>query len=165
MNLKENINRIKEVMKIDEQNLTLPQDTVAIKSTIESNQTNNATPTKYIYLTPRDVNGGVIGNKKLTYAISGSYKGYWGTFDVQIRNIKRLTNGTLYAEAKPINSFINGLMITSVKADDPTKLTLDGWFKANIPNAKINSAINTLKTASSVTVDAGNGIEVILTNV
>ena len=155
------INEIKKMMGLNEQNLTLPQDTVAIKSSIQSNQTNNATPTKYIYLTPRDANGNVVG-KKLTYAISGSLKGYWGDFNVSIRNIKRLTNGALYAEAKPDNSFIDGLMGAAVSKD---YLTTDGWFKANIPNSKINVAINTLKTSDSVSVDAGNGITVILTNV
>ena len=160
MNLNEDINRIKEIMDVGEPNNTVPQDTVAIKSTIESNQTNNATPTKYIYLTPRDANGKVVGDK-LTYAISGGYTGYWGSFDVSIRNIKRLTNGALYAEAKPSNSFVDGLMVTTVPKE---KLTSDNWFRANIPNSKINTAINALKTSNSVTIDAGNGVEVTLTN-
>ena len=155
------VNEIKKMMGLNEQNLTLPQDTVAIKSTIESNQINNTTPTKFIYLTPRDANGKVVGDK-LTYAISGGYTGYWGSFDVSIRNIKRLTNGALYAEAKPSSSFVDGLMVTTVPKE---KLTSDKWFKANIPNSKINTAINALKTSDSVSVDAGNGITVILTNV
>lgn len=159
MNLNEDINRIKEIMDIGEPSHTVPQDTVAIKSTIQSYKSNNATPTKYIYLTPRDAQGNVIGNK-LTYAISAEYKFF--EFDVQIRNISRSPSGNLYVEAKPNNSVVNSTLQNFASSTDLTK---DGWLKVNVPTSKINAAITKLKKSNSASIDAGNGVTIVLTNV
>jgi len=153
------VNEIKKMMGLDEQSRTIPQDTVAIKSSIENFNTNNKVPAKLIYLTPRDSQGNVIG-KKLTYSISGKYS-FLPEFDVEIRNITRDSNGTLYAEAKPINSVVDSAM----KAGAGDYLTDDGWLEVKVPTSKINGAINKLKKSNSVSIDAGEGITIILRNV
>ena len=154
------VNEIKKMMGLDEQYRTLPQDTVASQSLIQNFNTNNIKSTKYIYLTPRDAEGNVIG-KKLTYSISGKYS-FLPEFDVEIRNIKRDSNGTLYAEAKPMNSVVDSTMKTAINRK---YLTNDGWLEVKVPTSKINGAINKLKKSNSVSIDAGNGVTIILKNV
>lgn len=165
MNLKENINRIKEVMKIDEQNHTLPQDTVASQSLIQSSSPVNSTPTKLLYLTPRNAQGQVTGNK-LTYAISGTYSIFGfggGSFNVTMRNIKRLASGNLYAEVKPDNEDAYSTMKTLVPNAHLT--AADKWLVVNVPTAKINDAINQLKSSSVANINAGLGVSITLKNV
>ena len=152
------VNEIKKMMGLHEQSRTIPQDTVAIKSSIENFNTNNKAAT-LIFLTPRDSQCKVIG-KKLTYSISGKYS-FLPEFDVKIRNIRRDSNGTLFAEAKPINSVVDSAM----KAGVGDYLTDDGWLEVKVPTSKINGAINKLKKSNSVSIDAGEGITIILRNV
>ena len=151
------INEIKKMMGLNEQDHTLPTDTIARKSTIVGVTT---TPTKLLYLTPRDESGNVVGSK-LKYSISGKYS-YLGSFDITMRNIKRLSNGNLDAEVKPDNDFAHGVMTKLI----PNKnLTEDKWLKVTVPNNKINSAINQLKNSSSAEIDAGHGVSITLKNV
>jgi|SRR5210317_806476 hypothetical protein len=154
------VNEIKKMMGLNEQYHTLPTDTIARKSTIMGATINPTTPTNLLYLTPRDESGNVVG-EKLTYSISGKYS-YLGSFDITMRNIKRLSNGNLYAEVKPDNNLAYGAM-TKLIPDD--KLTADKWLNVTVPNKKINTAINQLKNSSSAEIDAGFGVSITLKNV
>ena len=143
-------------MGLNEQYHTLPTDTIASKSTIVGVTTK---PTKSLYLTPRDESGNVIGDK-LKYLISGKYS-YLGSFGITMRNIKRLSNGNLYAEVNPDNTLAYSAMIKLIPDDN---LTEDKWLKVTVPNNKINSAINQLKKSSSAEIDAGFGVSITLKN-
>jgi hypothetical protein len=151
------INEIKKMMRLNEQDHTLPTDTIARKSTIVGATT---TPTKLLYLTPRDESGNVVG-EKLTYSISGKYS-YLGSFDITMRDIKRLSNGNLYAEVKPDNNFAYSTMKKLIPDDNLTK---DKWLIVTVPNNKINTAINQLKNSSSAEIDAGLGVSITLKNI
>jgi hypothetical protein len=96
----------------------------------------------------------------LKYNISGSYSFF--NFDVEMRNIKRNTDGSLTAEVKPSNGMVHKTLKSLVKKDF---LTPDGWLYVRIPVEKINQAIEELKQnrGSSAEIDAGNGVSVELT--
>lgn len=98
----------------------------------------------------------------LKYNISGSY-GFLG-FDVELRNIKRLSNGNLYAEAKPSNSNVHGILKRLTPKENQTP---DGWLYVNVPSTKINEAIDMLRENNGGTaiLKAGHGVTIKLTRV
>ena len=98
----------------------------------------------------------------LKYNITGNY-GIFG-FDVELRNIKRLSNGNLYAEAKPSNSNVHSILKVLVSKQN---LTPDGWLYINVPSTKINEAINMLRQNEGGTaiLKAGHGVTIKLTRV
>jgi hypothetical protein len=91
----------------------------------------------------------------LTYNVEGTYKGVG--FDVNLRNFKRNTDGSLYVEAQPDNWFVKNAVSALIPDKD---LTEDGWIMNKIPKAKIDSAIATLKLNKGTTakLDAGHGV-------
>ena len=114
-----------------------------------------------IYLTQRDAKGNVIPNSKYSYQVKGKYKFF--NFDITLYNVKRATNGDLFALAWPTNKMIQSTLKTLAPKGNFDETT--GYLKLRIPNAKINEAIVKLREnkGSEAEVDAGNGVKVILT--
>ena len=115
-----------------------------------------------IYLTQRDANNKVVGDSKYSYQVRGKY-GILPSFDISLYNVKRASNGDLFALAWPTNKAIQATLKTLVpnKNFDPAT----GYLRLRIPNVKINEAINKLREnkGSTAKIDAGNGVDVILT--
>lgn len=99
-------------------------------------------------------------NLVLKYNISGEYGMF--DFNVNLRNIKRQSNGDLTAEVKPDNSTVAWTMKKLVPKDF---ITEDGWLTIRIPAYKINQSINQLRQnkGTSAEIDAGQGVTVKLT--
>jgi hypothetical protein len=118
--------------------------------------------TSVIYLTQRDAKGQVIPNSKYSYQVKGKY-GIFPSFDITLYNLKRENNGDLVGLAWPTSKTIQATLKTLVpnKNFDPTT----GYLRLRIPNAKINEAIAKLRVnkGSTAKIDAGNGVDVILT--
>lgn len=114
-----------------------------------------------IYLTQRDAKNKVVGDSKYSYQVRGKYGIF--SFDISLYNVKRASNGDLFALAWPKNKAIQSTLKTLVpnKNFDPAT----GYLDLRIPNAKINEAIVKLKAnkGSTATIDAGSGIKVTLT--
>ena len=93
----------------------------------------------------------------LRYNISGSYK--FVGFDVELRNIKRTSDGGLRAEARPSNNMVYGLVKKFVPKEN---LTPDGWLYVFVDKQKIDNAIMELKNnnGSEAEIDAGNGVTI-----
>jgi hypothetical protein len=115
-----------------------------------------------IYLTQRDANNKVVGDSKYSYQVRGKY-GIFPSFDISLYNVKRATNGDLFALAWPTNKTIQALLkkLVPTKSFDPAT----GYLNLRIPNAKINDAIVKLREnkGSEAVIDAGNGVKVTLT--
>lgn len=115
-----------------------------------------------IYLTQRDAKGQVIPNSKYSYQVKGKY-GILPSFDIALYNVRRDSVGDLYALAWPTSKAIQATLKTLVpnKNFDPAT----GYLRLRIPNVKINEAINKLREnkGSTAKIDAGNGVDVILT--
>jgi hypothetical protein len=96
----------------------------------------------------------------LKYDIKGEYSSF--NFDVYLREIKRLSNGNLYAEAQPSNRMAAWTLKKLVPKENQSE---DGWLYVNVPSQKINDAINQLITnkGSTAKIDAGQGIKITLT--
>ena len=93
----------------------------------------------------------------MKYKISAKYSGIG--FDVNLRNIDRLRDGSLYCEAQP-DSWIGK---KAVKNLIPKKnQTSDNWIIISVPKAKIEKAINDLRTAkgTKASIDAGQGVTI-----
>lgn len=161
---------MKKVIRLTESDLTRIVRRVIEEQTIINEQTQllnipfnriqltSGDNTKQIKLSATDPN-----TKKsyvLKYNISGEYG--WLDFDVEMRNIKRLSSGELYVEVKPTNGFVHKTMKTLVPNENLTK---DGWLINYIPKDKIDTAIAELKTNKGVKaeIDAGKGVTVSLT--
>lgn len=91
----------------------------------------------------------------LKYNVEGSYGMF--SFDVLLRNFKRLGDGRLYVEAQPSNSIVRGIVSKLIPTENLTK---DGWIKNYIPKDKIDDAIKSLKVnqGEEVEIDAGKGV-------
>ena len=115
-----------------------------------------------IYLTQRDANNKVVGDSKYSYQVKGKY-GILPSFDISLYNVKRASNGDLFALAWPTSKAIQATLKTLVpnKNFDPAT----GYLSLRIPNAKINEASVKLKAnkGSTATIDAGGGVKVTLT--
>ena len=96
----------------------------------------------------------------LKYDIKGQYSFF--NFDVNLRNIKRLSNGNLSAEAQPSNPLAATAMRKLVPTENQTK---DGWLLVLVPAQKINDSIAQLKknNGGSAKIDAGQGVTITLT--
>ena len=99
-------------------------------------------------------------NLVLKYNISGEYGMF--DFNINLRNIKRQSNGDLTAEVKLDNSTVAWTMKKLVPKDF---ITEDGWLTIRIPAYKINQSINQLRQnkGASAEIDAGQGVTVKLT--
>ena len=115
-----------------------------------------------IYLTQRDANNKVVGDSKYSYQVKGKY-GILPSFDISLYNVKRASNGDLFALAWPTSKAIQATLKTLVPTKNFDPAT--GYLSLRIPTAKINEAIVKLKEnkGSTATIDAGNGIKVTLT--
>ena len=96
----------------------------------------------------------------MKYDIKGQYSFF--NFDVNLRNIKRLSNGNLSAEAQPSNPLAATAMRKLVPTENQTK---DGWLLVLVPAQKINDSIAQLKknNGGSAKIDAGQGVTITLT--
>lgn len=105
-------------------------------------------------------------NLTLLYNITGKYRGL--NFDLEIKNIKRLTNKNLTALVKPSGWIGYNAMATSIP-DKFFSLDADGekWLKVEVPKKQIDAAINQLRQNKGVNsiMDAGYGVKLILTAV
>lgn len=76
----------------------------------------------------------------LKYNIKGSYK-FMG-FDVELRNIRRGSNGNLLGEVRPSNGLVFSIMKNLVPGKNLAK---DGWLYIDVPKASIDKAILQLR--------------------
>jgi hypothetical protein len=115
-----------------------------------------------IYLTQRDANNKVVGDSKYSYQVKGKY-GILPSFDISLYNVKRASNGDLFALAWPKSKAIQATLKSLVPKSAFDLAT--GYLSLRIPNAKINDAIIKLRAnkGSTAKIDAGNGVDVILT--
>lgn len=110
-------------------------------------------------------------NLTLTYEVLGEYKVLSKKipFSVELRNIKRLADGSLYVEAKPTNWVaqvaVNRAMEVKIPDDKQGRtyadknMTEDGYLKSYVTKENLEDAINKLKkNARFATIDAGNDV-------
>ena len=133
-------------------------DTLAVapnKLAFQNSTSNN----NVIFLSVRDDSGKIMPGTTFKYKIGGSYGMF--DFNVNIRNLKRDTQGNLVGEALPSNSFVAGAMRKMIPSQNLTK---DGWLMIKIPNQKLTQGINSLKSTKGQTakIDAGQGVTVSL---
>ena len=103
----------------------------------------------------------------LSYNIQGTYTGI--NFGVEMRNIKRLSNKSLYLEVQPTNRIVRWAMRKAipVQGEYGPNQTDDQWLIIIIESDKINEAINQLKQnkGEKSVIDAGRGVNIFLTRV
>jgi nitrogen fixation protein len=167
MNLQENIQRIKEVMLL-EQGTPFLAAFPSVSALIPDNQkiapsVTGGNNTNIIYLTKRDQKGNILPNTKFSYKVSGSY-GFVG-FDINLRNVKRnpLT-GALTADVMPKNNTVKGIMMKLIPKD---AITADGWLNVYVSTKQINDALTKLHNndGSSAEIKVGNGVGINLEKV
>lgn len=104
---------------------------------------------------------GVDPKTKKTLVLNYNIEGEYGIFDfdVFLRNIKRQSNGNLYAEVRPSNNTVAWTMKKIVPKENQSP---DGWLYISIPLVKINQAIAQLKQnqGSKAEIDAGQGVTI-----
>ena len=168
MNLQENIQRIKEVMLLEQKMTFLSAfpttNTLIAKTNKGFNPINGDNNTNIIYLTRRnETTGKEIPNTKFSYKLSGSYG--FISFDIILRNVLRQpTNGELTAQVLPKNRVVAGIMKKLIPEDS---LTSDGWLSIRVPLNKLNAALIQLHNnkGSNASIKVGSGVEIELEQV
>lgn len=164
MNLQENIQRIKEMMLLEQPTMAFISafptvDTLTKKTKMGFNPIGGTNNTNIIYLTRRDeTTGNVIPNSKFSYSLSGSYG--FINFDITLRNVGRnRSSGNLTGEVLPKNGTVSGIM---KKLIPKGSLTNDGWLRINVPVDKLNAALTQLHNnkGSKAQIKAGSGIDI-----
>ena len=161
---------MKKRIRLTESELTnLIEKIVKEKSLVNEQLTLLARPLENLSIGPSSVSNKAIKlsyknpqTKKteyLRYDINATYTGIG--FEVELRNIKRESDGALTAEALPSNSIVKFALKKLVADKFKTK---DGWLTVKVPKQKIEEAIVTLKKnkGQTATIDAGNGVSIVL---
>jgi len=169
MNLNENIQRIREIMLLEQQQMAFVSifptiDTLTKRTKMGYNPIGGTDNTNIIYLTRRDeTTGNEIPNSKFSYKLSGSYG--FINFDITLRKVSRNRgSGNLTAQILPKNGTVAGIMKKLIPKDH---LTDDGWLYINVPVDKLNAALTQLhkNKGSKAQIKVGSGIDIELVKV
>jgi hypothetical protein len=169
MNLQENIQRIKEVMLLEQPKMAFISmfptvDTLTARTIKGYNPIGGTNNTNIIYLTRRDeTTGNEIPNSKFSYKLSGSYG--FIDFDITLRNVVRnRASGVLTGEVMPRNGTVAGIMKKLIPSNSLTK---DGWLQIKVPLDKLNAALVQLhkNKGSSAEIKVGSGVGINLVKV
>lgn len=160
MNLQENIERIREVMLLEQKipflsifpttNLLISKGAKGYNAIGGNNNTN------VIYLTRRnETTGNEIPNSKFSFTVSGSYGII--SFNIILRKVVRSrSNGRLTAEIQPKNGMVASMMKNLISKQS---ITSDGWLAIKIPVDKLNTALTQLHnnkgSRAEIKVDGG----------
>ena len=160
MNLQENVDRIKEVMLLEQRiaflNIFPTVNSLVARNAMGYNQINGNDNTNIIYLTRRDkITGNEIPNSKFSYKVSGSYGII--NFDIILRNVRRNRgNGKLTAEVKPTNGAVASIMKKLIPS---YSLTNDGWLEIEVSLDELNTSLiqlyNNKGSSAEIKVDGG----------